>query len=295
MLTYMDWKDIPSLAALRAFEAAARTGSLSAAGRELNVTHAAIAQHVRTLESHFGRALLVRDGQRMAVTEVGSVLADGLGDGFGRIGESVRAVLDRDRTRPLRVALTPAFAANWLMPRLGRFWEAHPGVEIELIPAAGLADLRRDGIDLAIRYGRGGWPGVESERLMPAGHVAVAVPGLIGGREVGCLADLRGLRWLMDGNRPEERLWLAANGVDLETERVTTFPTAQLAREAARAGLGITVLPEPVLSDDIASGALVALCRESDSTLSYHLVTRPAGRSPGLTQLIRWLKAEAAG
>ena len=291
----MDWKIIPSLAALRAFEAAARTGSLSAAGRELNVTHAAIAQHVRTLEGHFGRALLERDGQRMATTEAGAALAEGLGEGFGQIAEAVGAVLDLDRSRPLRLALTPAFAANWLMPRLGRFWEAHPGVELELIPAAGLADLRRDAIDLAIRYGRGGWPGVESELLMPAGHVAVAAPGLIGDQTVSCLEDLRGLRWLMDGNRPEERLWLAANGIDLAEEQTTSFPTAQLAREAARAGLGITVLPEPVLKDDIDSGALVALCRERESSLSYHLVTRPAARSPDLTRLIRWLKAEAAG
>ena len=289
----MDWKDIPSLAALRAFEAASRTGSLSAAARELNVTHAAIAQHVRALETRFGRALLERDGQRMAATEAGAALAGPLGEGFTRIHEAIRDLDDRDLARPLRVALTPSFGANWLMPRLGRFWESHPGIELELIPSAGLADLRRDGIDLAIRYGRGSWPGVESEVLMPAGHVAVAAPGLVDGRDVGCLADLKGLRWLMDGNRPEERLWLAANGVDLEAETVTTFATSQLTREAARAGLGITVLPEPILKDDLERGQLVELCREVDPALAYHLVTRPAARSPALTIFIRWLKGEA--
>ena len=90
----MDWRQIPSLSALRAFEAAARTGSLSAAARELNVTHAAIAQHLRKLEEHVGRALMRREGRGMALTEDGQRLAQPLGQAFGQIADAMRAFID---------------------------------------------------------------------------------------------------------------------------------------------------------------------------------------------------------
>lgn len=170
----MKWHDIPSLAALRAFETAARHGSFSAAARDLNVTHAAIGQHVRALENHFGQSLMQRVGRGMAVTPDGRLLADRLSDAFGMIASATHDLLDQSKSRAIRVALTPSFASDWLMPRIGAFWDAHPDIEIELLPAGKLVDLRRDNVDVAIRYGKGGWAGSKSTKLMPAGHVAVA-------------------------------------------------------------------------------------------------------------------------
>jgi len=290
----MNWRDIPSLAALRAFEAAARTGSFSAAARELNVTHAAVAQHVRHLEDHFTTSLMTRQGRAMATTAEGDRLAGSLAEAFGTIESAARDLLDRGKARPLRVATTPSFAANWLMPRIGLFWSSHPEIELELIPGIDLLDLRRDGIDVAIRYGLGGWPGVESRPFVPAGMVAVATPGLIGDRTIACLADLCGLVWLLDGTRSEERLFARENGVDLEAEKVRSFATAQLAREAARAGLGVAIMPEPLVADDIARGQLLALCRDGNSKVAYHILTRPGTVSARRDAFVTWLTAEAA-
>lgn len=291
----MDWHDIPSLAALRAFEAAARHGSYSAAARDLNVTHAAIAQHVRTLEDHFGQSLMHREGRGMATTPQGRQLADSLSEAFGLISAASTTILDHTKTRALRVAVTPSFAANWLMPRIGGFWDTHPDIEVELLPSMMLIDMRRDGIDIAIRYGRGGWPNVKATKLMSAGHVAVAAPSYLSGRTITCLADLKGSRWLLDGARSEERFWVAENGINLDEEQTTRFPTGQLAREAARAGLGVTIIPAPIVAPFIAAGDFVKLCAEAeDSAAAYHVLTRPEVISAQRDTFVKWLKSEAA-
>lgn len=117
----MDWRPIPSLSALRAFEAMARLGGLSAAARELNVTHAAIAQHIRYLEDFLTVKLAYRDGRGMRLTPSGSALSKALQDGFKTIAGGIRSVKVDHEARPLQITLTPGFAENWLMPRLGSF------------------------------------------------------------------------------------------------------------------------------------------------------------------------------
>ena len=289
----MNWHDIPSLLALRAFEAAARHRSFSAAARDLNVTHAAIGQHVRALEDHFGLPLMHREGRGMAVTSDGRKLADSLGEAFGLIASASSDLLDQTKTRAIRVSLTPSFAANWLMPRIGGFWDAHPDIEIELIPSMQLIDLRRDNIDVAVRYGDGNWSGVQSTPLLPANHTAVATPSYLNGRQIDCLTDLKGSRWLLNGNLSEEKLWVAQNGVDLQKEDVTYFTTGELSREAALAGLGVTILPAPVAAGHIKSGALVKLCEEHDSPFAYHVLTRPEVVSGPRDIFVKWLKAQS--
>ncbi len=290
----MNWHDIPSLPALRAFEAAARHGNFSAAARDLNVTHAAIGQHVRALEDHFGRSLMQRDGRGMAVTPEGRALADQLSEAFGLIATATHNLLDQSKTRAIRVAITPSFASNWLMPRIGSFWDQHPEIEVELLPSSALVDMRRDSVDVAIRYGNGQWPGVSIINLMPAGHVAVASPRYVANRRMDCLTDLKGARWVLDGARVEERAWLLENGIDLDQEKVTTFATGHLAREAVLAGLGISVQPEPIAKPYIEAGTFVMLCAEENSALAYHILTRPEVISAQRDVFVKWLVKEAA-
>ncbi|MEJ6510543.1 MAG: LysR family transcriptional regulator [Octadecabacter sp.] len=99
---------------------------MSAAARDLNVTHAAIGQHVRALEDHFGLSLMQRDGRGMLVTPDGQKLAITLSDAFGLISSASTDLLDQSKTRAIRDAVTPSLAANWLMPRIGSFWGKHP-------------------------------------------------------------------------------------------------------------------------------------------------------------------------
>jgi LysR family glycine cleavage system transcriptional activator len=285
----MDWRDIPSLAALRGFEAAARLRSLTLAARELNVTHAAIAQHVRTLEDHFGRVLLERDGRGMAPSADGALLAAGLGDGFGQIAVTVEELMP-DEDRALRIAMTPSFAENWLMPVIGHFWSAHPEIQVELLPASRVMDMRKDAIDLAIRYGAGKWPGTDPKPLASANLLAVAAPGTVEAETHSRLADLADQHWLLEPSRPEAHVWAKGQGLDLSTVRMTPFDTNALLLQAVRGGAGVTLMPEALVARDITEGRLVPLFRETSSEFAYHLVRR-SGRSPKtLETFVAWLR-----
>jgi len=178
----MDWRNIPSLSALRAFEAAARCQSFSQAARELNVTHAAIAQHVRALEAEFSESLIRRQGRGIATTPAGQALAEQLRAGFSVIAEGIQELRDQSPDRPLNIAVTPAFATNWLMPRIGEFWALHPDIALNINPSTKLVDLKGDGFDLAIRFGKGAWPGTSPEILTEGSFLVVAHPKLIGDR-----------------------------------------------------------------------------------------------------------------
>lgn len=290
----MDWRDLPSLSALRAYEAAARTGSLSAAARELNVTHVAISQHVRGMEKHFGTALLLRDGQRMVVPEEARPLANALTEGLGLIAAAARDLLERGVQRPVRIATTPSFASGWLMPRMSQFWQTYPEIEVEVLSSDGLVDLHRDRVDIALRYGYGNWRGVASEPLISARFLAVARPGAyIPGTDLGTLTNTIFLTY---SPSTEELTWLANHGVDVEAARIRNLSSSHLVIEAVKAGVGIGVLTRAVAEDELARGTmeLVAADDEGEGP-EYHIVTQPDVHNPVRDTFVKWLKAQAAG
>jgi len=289
----MDWSDIPSLASLRAFEALARHGSLSAAARELNVTHAAISQHLRGLEAALGEALARRDGQGMALTEAGQELAAALGEGFARIAEGVARLRDRNRERPVVVALTPSFAEAWLMPRIGAFWAAHPEVEVRLVPGTALVDLRRDGIDLAVRFGGGQWPGLQAEPLTASRFALIAAPGFTKARSLADLGRLTAHDWFFSTASNEQRIWGRAIGVDFERLGAREMANNGMVVSAVRAGLGLSIQAKALVEPDLQSGQLVALHEGDAEGLGYYLVTRPDPLSPGARLFCRWLRRAA--
>lgn len=286
----MDWRQIPSLSGLRAFEATARLNSFSAAGRELNVTHAAIAQHVRGLEDFFSQSLIFRQGRKMELTASGQRLAASLSDGFLTIQEGVINLQNETEDRPLKIALTPTFAESWLMPRLGAFWAGHPEIELALLPGRNLVDLRRDGVDLAIRYGNGVWSGYHSELLTSAQFVVVASPDYIDGRKFDGLAGLANEKWLIESDRREMALWAKEHDFDLGSLNTTEFPTATLVHVAARAGYGMAIMTNAVVEQDLKNGTLKCLFSAESGALGYYLVTRKEGVSPKLACFIKWLK-----
>ena len=289
----MDWRDIPSLAALRAFEATARLSSFSAAARELNVTHAAIAQHVRGLEAEFGCELVFRQGAGMALTDAGRGLALSLGEGFGIIASGVHDLRAAQQTQPLRVALTATFAENWLMPRIGGLWASHPELEVALQPSNAVVDLRRDGFDLAIRYGHGVWPGLEAELLVNANYVVVASPELAVKVPDNSMTGLCNHQWVFEAQRDEQQVWAAEVGLDLSCSPITNLPTNALVLSAARAGAGLSIQAHALVEGDLKRGSLVCLHEAPLSSLGYYIVTRPVARSDALKTFIRWLKSAA--
>ncbi len=287
----MDWRKIPSLPALRAFEAAARTGSLSEAARELNVTHAAIAQHLRTVESHLGLSLMRREGRGMTLTAAGQILSGPLTDAFDQIAAAIQSVTDTDAARPLKITLTPSFAAKWLMPRLGAFWAKHADIPLSLHPDRRSIDLTREEMDLGIRFGDGTWPGVTCDMLVPASYTIVGAPSLLQGRTNLSPAQMTALPWVIEEDWPEQLAWMRSIGIDTDAIRATRVPTEELALAAARQGYGLHVELATLIENELQDGHLLAVHCDCADTLGYYLVTPPGPVKPALRTFIRWLKS----
>lgn len=285
----MDWREIPSLPALRAFEAAARAGSFSAAARELNVTHAAITQHVRALETHFGTSLLNRAGKGMALTDAGTRLAADLSGGFTQIIRAVRKLAEETADSPLKLTVTPSFADNWLMPRLSDFWEKHPEITLTMTPDNTVSDLRRDGYDLAIRYGMGGWPGLDSTFLVSADYVIVSAPALVKGRKTGSFDDLQDIPWIFEKMHREHRTWAIGRGLDLACCQLKELATLNMVLAAVRAGAGISVVSRALVVDDLKTGRLIAISEEKRDGLGYYACTLGGVPSAKVKTFKDWL------
>lgn len=287
----IDWRSFPSLTSLRAFEAAARLQSFSLAARELNVTHAAVAQQVRALEAHLGRELLFRAGRGMSLTAEGTKLALAVAEGFRGIAQMLDEVKGAGPGAPLRITLTPAFAAQWLMPRLGRFWKLHPDIELSLNPEQRIVDLRRDGIDIGLRFGDGKWPGLDVEFLTAAHYVIVAAPSLLNGKRDLSPTELSAMPWVIEQDWPEALTWLKGFGLKPDAMNIAYIPTEELALSAARQGYGLHVEAEALVEQDVESGALVIVGRVEDDSLAYYMVTKPGPKRLELKIFMKWLKA----
>ena len=286
----MDWRNLPSLTSLRAFESAARLSSFTLAGRELNVTHAAVAQQVRGLEAALGLELIFRQGRGLVLTSAGAKLSQALGDGFRGIAQVLAEISAAAPGAPVRVTLTPAFAAQWLMPRLGSFWKAHPDIEVSLNPDRRLVDLRREGIDIALRFGNGKWPGLEAEFLTAADYVIVAAPDLLGGRHDLTPAELSAMPWVIEQDWPEALTWLKSFGLKPDAMNIAYMPNAELALSAARQGYGLHVEAAALVQADVELGALKIVGRLRDDSLAYYMVTKPGPKRAELKVFMIWLK-----
>jgi len=285
----MDWRSVPSLASLRAFEAVARSGSLSAAARDLNVTHAAIAQHVRALEATLKTVLLTREGRGMALTDSGAQLAAALTSGFTQIIDGVQQITTSTEARPIALSVTPNFAENWLMPRFSDFWGKHPEITLSILPSNDVVDLRREGIDMAIRYGRGDWPGLVATPLLKADFTVVGAPSLVAGRKVTSFEDLNGLPWLFDIMHKEGQRWVMESGLDLAKSPVNQVATSGMVMAAVRAGEYLTVASSSMVARDLQAGSLLALLQRQPEGLGYFIVHPPDVLSPRAKTLRSWL------
>lgn len=289
----MDWRSLPPLSALRAFAAYAEHRSVEKAGGALSVSHAAISQQIRNLETHLGLALLDRQGRRMVLTPDGERLAAALLDGFGIISRMADELTGRDAGRALEISATPGFAAAWLMPRLPGFRANHPELSLTIDPSAGLRTLEPGGLDVAIRYGNGSWPGLEAELLVQSPIAVVAAASLVGDARIDTPADLRQFPWLQELGTNEATNWLAEHGIERDCAHGMTGLPGNLMIEAARQGHGIAITARLFVETDIAAGR-VRLLFEDSRKKGYWLVTRPGVQRPPLRHFVSWLRREAA-
>jgi LysR family glycine cleavage system transcriptional activator len=285
---------LPPLSALRPFEAAARLESFSRAAEELHLTHGAVSRQVRALEDHLGTELFVRHGKRVSLTPAGRAF-----------GERVRAVLDdlalaAEMARPARregrlaVSVLPSFASRWLMPRLIRFMEAHPKIEVSVDASVGLADFARNEIDLAIRFGVGPWAGLACEKFLEDEYFPVASPRLNRGKLPRMPADLANVR-LMKEDRDYWDRWFEVAGVSLARPiEGPLFNDSTYSLQAAARGEGVALARRSIIGEDLERGTLVRLfevavpCRES-----YWFVSpREIANAPRVVAFKEWVKEE---
>lgn len=292
----MDWAQLPPLSMLRAFEAAARTGGFTAAGRELNVTYAAVSQQVRGLEDRLGETLMRREGRGVALTPAGRRLAQALGDGMETMRRGLAEFRRETAERAVQISLTPSFSASWLMPRIGGFRALHPDIELMLNPTCELTDLARSDFDLAIRFGAGAWDGVEAEPLVASSVVVVAAPRLLDAAKVETPADLVKLPWVQEVGTDEWRVWFAARGVEVGRKSDVMHMPGYMVQQALRDGLGVALVPRVFVEQDVKAGRLAALFDESEGAAptGYHLVRAPGPMRAGVAAFVAWIRREAA-
>ncbi|MEX2648175.1 MAG: transcriptional regulator GcvA [Alphaproteobacteria bacterium] len=290
---------LPPLNALRAFEAAGRHLSFTKAAGELHVTHAAISHQVRGLEEHLGVPLFRRLTRAVKLTEAGRLLLPALTESFDAMAAAVRRIGADDAAGALTVSLTPAFAARWLVPRLGAFQERHPEIDVRLTPTVQLVDFARDDVDVAVRYGRGAWPGVKAELLLKLDTFPVCSPALLeGSKPLAEPADLRQHVLLHDDMGENWRRWLVAAGVEgVDPTRGPKFGDENLMLQAAIQGQGVAVAESAIAATDIAAGRLV---RPFAITLSsgagyYVVYPAPAAGRRKIRAFRDWLMDEAQG
>jgi LysR family transcriptional regulator, glycine cleavage system transcriptional activator len=257
-------KGIPPLNALRAFEAAGRHLSITKAADELHVTAAAVSHQVKTLEDYLEVKLFRRSGNALLLTDAGQACLPGLRAGFAELERAMEALREHDVRGPFFVSVAPVFASKWLIPHLDRFHSAHPDIDVRISATLELADFERDGIDAAVRVGRGRYPGLASHRLFGETVVPMCSPALLDGDHP--LASPEDLRhhvllhfdWpAREQVTPDWATWLKAMGVKgVDATRGSHFTQPDHAMQAAIEGAGVVLGWRSLAQMDLESGRL---------------------------------------
>lgn len=289
---------LPSLSALRAFEASARHLSMTLAGNELHVTPGAISLQIRDLESALGVRLFERRPRSLALTADGAEYFATMRTAFRLIREATAALVMRSKDTVLTVTCTAGFATHWLVPRLRRFEEAHPDIDLRISASHRVMDFQRDGIDIAIRHGLGGYEGLASEKLLDDEYVPICTPEMaVSLGPSPAVDDLAALTLIHDVYRRDWELWLQAAGATrVDATHGPVFTDGMGAYHAMKAGLGIALMRRSFVEQELADRTLIAPFPIGlASAFAYHLVYPPgAVERPAIAALRAWLFTEVS-
>ena len=289
---------LPPLAALRAFEAAARHLSFTRAADELHVTQTAISHQIRGLEERLGVRLFRRLPRGLVLTDEAQRYLPGLRDAFARLEAATAELLARRTGGTLTASVLPSFAAKWLVPRLGRFRAANPDIDLRISTSQHLVDFAREDVDIGLRMGRGHYPGLRVDRLFGETLVPVCSPALLAGEPpLRRPQDLKHHVLLHEDDETGWRLWLELAGVeDVDVSHGLTFTDAAMGVQAAAEGQGVALGRTALAAWDIAAGRLVRPFDVSmPHDLAYYLVCPEASAErPRIAAVRAWLLGEAA-
>ena len=281
----IDWTKLPSLTALRAFDATVQSGSFSAAARSLNVTHAAVAQQVKALESHLGVPLLLRSPRGITPTPEGKRLAQSLQAGFTAINDGIQSALEQGTQQPIRVTTTAYFAESVIFPRIADFWREHPDTEISFTPTDRPVDLVAEGFDLAVRAGEGDWPDLTVRPLLQSPTLALASPTLVDDPAT----KWRDLPWLIPHQDTWERDVLRQSGIDPAQMRTIDVGNPALEIRAAEQGMGLLLESQVDVARQLDQGSLKIAPIPIRHMSSFFVVTPPWPPRKNVETFIKWL------
>ena len=287
---------LPPLNSLRLFEAAGRHLSFKQAAAELHVTPSAVSHGIKSLEDWLGVALFARDHRSIALTAAGEAYLPRVQAALEQVARATEAVPGRRPSGRLSISVAPSFGVRWLVPHLPRFNVRHPEIEVSLDTTQRQIDFPRDGIDLAIRMGRGDWPGVTANCLIAEELVPVCAPALA--QSITSPAKLAGQTLLHVVNVTEDwEAWAQLAGLaeaDIDFTAGPRFDNIDMALKAAAGGLGVALGRRPLADSDLAAGRLaMVLGPPRRAATGYWLLAAPESLSrPEVTAFRDWISAE---
>lgn len=293
---------LPSLNALRAFDAAARTLSVSRAAEQLHVTHGAVSRQLRLLEEQLGVTLFRREGRGLALTAQGEQLRATTAQVFAQLAQTCEQLRRQAAGAPLVLACSGSFLARWFIPRLHRMQTQCPDLNLHLTASEEAGWPLRPGVDAALRFAEPPWPeDAQVIDLAPERMGPVLQPGLLTGREPLAPELLLEQPLLHTQSRPQAwPLWFAAQGIEpaqleaRQTARDQSFEHLNYMLEAALVGLGVAIAPAYLVEEDLRLGRLVAPWGFIETAARLGLWLPPGRVSAPMQQLIAWLEQELA-
>lgn len=290
---------LPPLNAIRTFESAARHLSFSQAAAELHVTASAVSHQIKSLEAYLGVALFRRKPRQVELTPEAEAYLPAIRMSLDQISEATRRLMNR-QDAVIRINVAPAIAGGWLIPRLYDFYASHAGVDVEITTSMHLVDFTRSDVDLAVRYGKGQWPGLDSHLLIREELVLVCSPKLLeNGQGPKAAADLKQLPLLhVRPKLSDWQEWFSAAGIShCSPEKGIGFQSSPLMLDAVEAGLGYGIVSRHLIQQELASGRIVIpLDITAIGSNGYYLVY-PKSRSddPKVALFRDWMLNQAMG
>ncbi len=287
---------LPPLNTLRVFEAVGRHLSFGKAADELHITQSAVSHQIRNLETDLGVALFIRKTRAIALTPEGRRYLASMQQVFNLLAESTSDIVKGEQVT-LRVSLLSSFATNWLIPRLRQFTSAYPEIDLQLEPGIGLVDLAAGQADLAIRYGRGAWRGLDSQLLLAERLSPVCSPALCArGPALKQPSDLLAHTLLLSYSKEpfEWSAWSRAAGVDVSGAARSMLHDYNIVLQAALDGQGVAMGRQVLIQERLRAGDLIqpfAQCVAGD--IGHYLVTAPGKRARHVQAFIDWICSAA--
>jgi LysR family glycine cleavage system transcriptional activator len=289
---------LPPLNPLHVFDVAARHLSFTRAATELRVTQPAISRQISTLESFLGVRLFERDKHGLRLTSEGEEFQRQIAPAFRIIANATANITATGKAEPLKIRLYTTFAAKWLIHRLPSFYVAYPQIKLNISNMVAPIDFEKDKVDLAVQFGAGNWPGVETELLFKDAIQPVCSPRLLKSARLVELDDLRKVQLLHSHyRRTDWPDWLmAVKRPDLLTHDGISFPSSVLTYQAAAEGVGVAVGQLFLLRNEIQDGTLVPLFNAPLERPMAHYIAWPKQRPLGrkARSFIHWLKGQIA-